>query len=308
MEADVDSLPPPAWDLLKPETYPPTPPQVFHRGDPWAPALSSRGCPFGCSFCGARLTMGRGFRPRNPERVVDELERLRRERGVREIQFVDLDLTADPRHAAGLAEALLRRKLDLVWKTMCGIRVGEASDELLRLMRRSGCYQVTFGLESYDPQTLERLNKRIDPQRIDEQLRLVRGHGMLAAAFLIIGAPGETAERAAQSIRRAARSPLDLAGFAAWTPMPDAPDWPAFAAARDLGDFPWETLHYDSAAFSDGIDERRLRRMLRWAHVRFYLSPGRWSRILRALPWRSAPYLLRFTAAIWRGRRSRAAW
>src|SRR4029077_16336601 len=85
----VDEFGEPAWDLIDPRTYPPAPHGMIARAFPLAPIITSRGCPYKCSYCSAPVTAGKKMRYRDPTKVADEIERLISEYGVKEIQIED---------------------------------------------------------------------------------------------------------------------------------------------------------------------------------------------------------------------------
>lgn len=293
-QRDVDALPVPAWHLIRPEAYPQVPPQGMLKSPPATMMITSRGCPYECSFCASFRTMGRAHRLRDPGRVVDEMEILRDRHGIREIMLVDLNFTFTRRHAVEVCEEMLRRDFRITWKPLAGFRIDHVDEDLLRLFKRTGCYQVIFGIESFNACSLERLNKDLDVAIVQDRIRMAKRMGLNTASFFIVAMPGETESEVRHTMRMARKSSLDFAGFFCWTPMPGAADWEAFEKTIDLDHFTWERLNYDEAAYSDRIPRKRLKRLLFLGHFLFYANPGRMWKLLSLVRPRSFRYFLAF--------------
>jgi radical SAM superfamily enzyme YgiQ (UPF0313 family) len=300
---DVDAFPEPAWDLLAPESYPNAPPQALQLRKPATQMLTSRGCPYYCSYCAANRTMSRDFRGRNTELVADEMERLQRDHSIQEFMLLDLNFTYDRTHASSLADTILRRGLDIAWKPLAGFRIDEIDEPLLRKLKKAGCYQLIFGIESFHPETLKKIRKDLDAQIIHERINMAKKLGFFTASFFIIGSPGETEERIRHTIHHAAISSLDFGAFFCWTPMPGAADWAHLKNKIDVDNFKWENLNYDAAIFSDTIPAPRLTKLLRLAHARFYITPRRWPKLMRLIHPLSIRYFLEFVSDYVRGTR-----
>lgn len=301
--ADVNVFPEPAWDLLKPESYPQAPPQGLQLRTPATQFLTSRGCPCSCSYCAANRTMSRTFRPRDTELVANEIERLQRDHGIRELMLLDLNFTYERKHARAFCETLLRRGIDIAWKPLAGFRIDEIDEPILTLLRRAGCYQLIFGIESFHPETLKTIRKDLDAGVIHEKIRLAKRLGFFTASFFIIGSPGETEERVNYTIREASKSPLDFGAFFCWTPMPGAADWAHLKNRIEPCEFRWENLNYDAAAYSDTLSHATLSKLVRKAHLSFYMKPRRWPKLLRLIRPRSFRYFAEFAMDYIRGTR-----
>ncbi len=171
---------------------------------------ASRGCGFGCAFCGVHEP----YRKRPPENVVAELRELHRRHGVRKFVFADYTLTADRAHAERLCELLVDARLPVEWA--CDTRVDRVSPPLLRLMKRAGCRVIFYGVESFRQETLDAYGKRIDPATIERALRDTRRAGIQTLAYMMLGAPGETREmiRENAALLRRARVDWALTGIA----------------------------------------------------------------------------------------------
>ena len=213
---DLDQLPLPAWELFDVPSYRTT--RLLCRRSPAGWIETSRGCPFGCIYC-SKDVFGRNFRTKSPVRVVDEMERMLRV-GFREIHIADDCFTANPRRVRAICEEILRRDLRFPWAPVTGIRVDGLDEELLRLMRRAGCYRVYFGVESGSDEILTRVNKGIAVEQVRLMVRASKRAGLETFGFFMIALPGETVESMTQTRRLARELDLDMAKISVTMPLP----------------------------------------------------------------------------------------
>lgn len=293
-ERDIDTLPVPAWHLIRPESYPPVPPQGMLKSPPATMMLTSRGCPYECSFCASFRTMGRVHRLRDPGLVVDEMALLHDRHGINEIMLVDLNFTFSRNHAVSVCQEMIDRNFKITWKPLAGFRIDHVDEELLTLFRDTGCYQVIFGIESFNQRSLDRLKKDLDTRVVRDKIRMAKRVGLNTASFFIVAMPGETEAEVRNTMRAARKSDLDFAGFFCWTPMPGAADWPEFEKTIDLETLRWEGLNYDEAVYSDKIPRKRLKRLLFMGHFLFYFNPRRMIKLLGLVRPRYFKFFLAF--------------
>jgi len=185
-------LPPLPYHLLAPYPYID---EFYFKPDKLGLVISSRGCPYQCRYyCPYPLAYGRKVVFRSPEVVVDEVEYLHREFGVRSFHFRDQVFTLSEDHAREVCHRLRDRELDIRW--LCETRVDLIhSDAMLADMMAAGCVQIDFGLESGDPELFAAVGKPgIDLARAEETVVRVRGKGLGAHVHVIVGLPGETWE------------------------------------------------------------------------------------------------------------------
>jgi radical SAM superfamily enzyme YgiQ (UPF0313 family) len=278
---DVDALPPPAWDLIRSERYFVRPWHFLQQRSRSAFVMTSRGCPSGCTFCASHKTLGRAFRGRSPEVVVDEIEELYRNYAVREFLFVDDNITFDRDRAAAICEEILRRGLDISWRTPNGVRIDTLDAPLVELMRQSGCYLLGFGIESGDRAVLKRTNKKLDLDRVADLVAMVRSQGLITFGYFILGLPGETFRSGLATIRYAAASQLDLAHFGLYAPYPGSAD---FARAKDQpGLRDWNNYLFITPFPVSDLSPMAQKTLLRLAYPAFYLHPARMRLLARMM-------------------------
>ncbi|MCL6106475.1 MAG: B12-binding domain-containing radical SAM protein [Actinobacteria bacterium] len=270
---DLDSLPFPAWDLIDPRTYPDLPHQLLHKKFPVAPVMTSRGCPFDCNFCASTTLWGRGWRTRSPGNVVDEIELLVRDFQVKEIHFEDDNFTLKKSHAATVCEEIIRRRLDIVWCTPNGVRVDSLDEEMVSLMRRSGCYGLAFGIESGSQKVLDINNKKLDLAKVAAKVEMVKRHGIETHGFFIVGLPGETVETIKETMEFARRVPFDRANFALLAPLPGSDIFQEYLRRLDGKEIDYSSFNYFTPFPMGELDAATLNRWQRRLVFSFYGRP-----------------------------------
>ncbi len=280
---DLASLPLPRWDLMDPRRYPMAPHSAFFRQWPVAPIIASRGCPYACTFCAGSTIHGRRLRYRPLDLVMEEVRLLTDRFGVREIQFVDDNLTFDPAYVHALCDRMAALPRPVLWSCPNGVRLDSLEPELLRHMKASGCYAVGIGIESGSPEVLARVRKGLDPERIREGVARVKEAGIESRGFFVLGFPGETAADMARTVRLALELPLDFAHFMFFHPIPGTEAGDAVLSAQAGPSWPDQAAptFAEVAWVPEGMTANGLRRIRRDALMRFYLRPSRLAGLAR---------------------------
>ena len=153
--------------------------------------VTSRGCPARCAFCSSPPFWGTGRpRCRSVANVLAEISFLQREHGLKYFGIRDDTFTADRERVIAFCRHLVDERIGILWN--CQSRVNLVDQEMLLWMKRAGCEQIQFGVESASPRVLARLGKAVQPEAIHRALRACREVGIRTLAFLITGVPGET--------------------------------------------------------------------------------------------------------------------
>ena len=208
---DLDALPRPAYKYFPMDKYRIT-------GKVHLPIMSSRGCPFQCSFCVASQMFGAPFRARSPKNVVDELIWLRDEYGAEGISFHDDTLTLDKKRIIDICDEMINRKAILPWG--CQTRVDTVSKEILAKMKKAGCNEVSFGVESGCQEILDAVHKKVQISQAEQAIKWAKEEGLFVAVSTIIGYPGETVESMQQTADLMRRIEPDDAWICIATPYP----------------------------------------------------------------------------------------
>jgi radical SAM superfamily enzyme YgiQ (UPF0313 family) len=160
--------------------------------------MTSRGCPWACTFCGAETTWGRGFRGNSVPYTLDALERLLPRLPVKMVQIKDDTFTTNRKRVLELCRGIRARKLEFFWS--CDTRVDVLGDELLREMRLAGCQRLSLGVESGSPEIIAQIDKKITVKQIIESTELAKKYGIKVRYFMMLGNRGETAETFRQTL------------------------------------------------------------------------------------------------------------
>jgi len=218
---DISRFDPMPYDLLGIRDYFGGLPQgLFYRHKELVSIITSRGCPYPCTFCAGSVNNGKKVRYRMAENVLEEIGLLVKKYGVKEIHILDDNFTFEKDYAAGLCEELIRRDYRLDLALPNGIRLDRIDDELLSLMRRAGFYALSFGVESGSDETLKKIKKLETTEFIRKQITLASRHGFRLTGTFIIGFPWETEADVETTLRFAKSLPLDHAAFGNFTPLP----------------------------------------------------------------------------------------
>ncbi len=244
--ADIDSMPFPAWRLVDRKRYimPFTNRRFLLLG-------TGRGCPHNCAFCADPTFYGRKLRLREPRRVVDEMEWVGRNFGIRDFLFWSESFTLKRDYAANICDEILRRGIETSWAA--NSRVDDVDPELLRLMKRAGCWVIGYGAEAGTDKALRLMKKNITTEAIREAVHRTVETGIGAVAHVVLGYPGETEEDVLETISFIKSLPLDFAQFYCAVPFPGSPlyeralgkgwintsDWSKFEQNHCVLDTPW---------------------------------------------------------------------
>lgn len=220
--ADIDSLPEPARNLLPMDKY---------LGDknrfktamkpPRANMVTSRGCAYRCIFCSIHSIWGNKWRGRDPIKVVDEIEFLKNNYGISEIAFQDDNVSLDRNRMEKICDEIIKRKLNIKWCTPNGIAIWSLDKPLLDKIKKSGCYKLTFGIETGCPDTQKFIRKtQVDLEKSKEIIKYCNEIGLWTHSAFVIGFPEETKEQIEETIKFAISTDLDMATFWLATPYP----------------------------------------------------------------------------------------
>ncbi len=217
---DLDSLPFPAWELFDIRRYRMS--HLTERRRPSAYVETSRGCPFGCIYCDKTI-FGRRFRAKSPERVVAEIEVLLKKHGFRELHVIDDGFSTDLARAKEICRLIAARELDLRFNLFNGVRADRLDDELCALLKRAGCYQVAFGVESGNDEVLDGVSKGLTKDHIRRAVAVCKKHRLETFGFFMIGLPQDTAKTIDDTIRFAVELDMTISKYDIAVPLPGTP-------------------------------------------------------------------------------------
>lgn len=270
---NLDTFPFPARHLLPPlEKYQPSP--GSYRSLPVGIIVTSRGCPFNCTFCN-RNVFGNHPRFRSPKNVVDEMEILIKKYGAREIRIWDDTFNLKPERVVAICQEICQRKLKFSWT--CQARVNFVDLKTLKWMKKAGCWQISYGIESGNQEILNKIKKGITLEMVRKGVLKTKRAGLEAKGFFMLGLPGETEQTMRETIDFAKKLPLDLAAFSITIPYPGTELYQQGRKSGELKKTSWENfLPYEPGELPfvpKGLTAKKIIAYQKQAYKEFYFRP-----------------------------------
>jgi anaerobic magnesium-protoporphyrin IX monomethyl ester cyclase len=270
---NLDSLPMPFWELLRPENYPEAPHGAFTKAFPTAPIIITRGCSMGCSFCAGRRINGDKIRRRSLDSVMTELNHLAG-RGIKEFHIEDENFTESADFVLDFCDRLNSENLGMSWSLPSGVRLGTLTRQVIIAMAGAGCYSLAVGIEFGSDRMLRVTGKGMTVDLIRSKLHLFNGIDIKITGFFLFGIPGETCDEMEETIRFALELPVDRAQFNNFMPLPGSIEWDKLKKAGHLEDVNWDRLFVHDVSYTDGsVSSAKLKWIQRSAVLRFYCRP-----------------------------------
>lgn len=304
---NLDSLPFPAHHLFPMQKYFKFGKNKTHnfyaKRYPCVTVVTSRGCPYTCSFCSVHTVWARSWRPRSPENVLDEIELLVKKYGVREIQFEDDNLTLIKDRAMKFFQGIIDRGIDISWTTPNGVVVNTLDEELIQKMKESGCYRINIGIESGNQHVVDTIVKK--PLSLDycrKVVKMLKKHKISVTGFFVIGMPGETIRNIKETIEFAKTNDFDDVLFSIATPYPGTELWDTAIKEGYIKQDPYgspETLKPKYAAISTkDFTTEQVEKLRNKAYFEFQLSKLKRNPVKYFLRYRNYTSLSRYSKFI----------
>ena len=290
---DLDTLPFPAYEKLAgfPNGY--NLPLFSYIHTPGATMVTSRGCPYQCSYCD-RSVFKRGFRYNSPEYIYAHMQHLRRRFGVRHINIYDDLFTLNRKRIAQLCDRLIAKPLGMNFN--CAVRVGHADNDLLAMLKAAGCLMVSVGIESAEPDLLEVHKPGVYLEEVRDTVKRIQAANLRVKGLFMMGLPGETRASIQKTSDFVISLGLDDMNMAKFTPFHGAPVWPTISEHGTL-DEDWRLMNCLNFVFvPKGIDSKETLDQLYNQHVKRFYSDPQWRKRFRKRIWqhrKSLWYLLR---------------
>lgn len=211
---DLDALPVPAYDLLPMEKY-----SMGDLPKPFSIVLTSRGCPFNCTFCLRAMAPG-GYIQRSVNKVIDELKYLVKNFGVKSIFFQDWEFFIDGNRVREICQEILEKKLNFGWVANARATDIIREKDLMPLTKKAGCLQINLGFESASDQVLKKINKQITAQELQQAVDILKANNLAGGYYMLINAPGENRATIRETVDFIVKNNLDVKPFLSPIPYP----------------------------------------------------------------------------------------
>lgn len=189
------------------------------------PLVTSRGCPYLCTYCCVKVVMGRTWVPREAETVIDELKKAKAQYRISNFNIQDDNFSLDMKRAKTFCDSLAHENLGLKWSCPNGIRADKVDDELMGKMRIAGCFAVALGIESGVEEEFKTIKKGEKLSDIVHAAALARNNNISVLGNFIIGLPGSHLNSIRESVKFAKKLKLESCIFNLFVPFPGTEVW-----------------------------------------------------------------------------------
>ena len=234
--------------------------------------MTSRGCPFSCTYCRSPIMWGRKLRKRSPDSVIGELKELKKI-NVNSIIFHADTFTVDRKWVLELCKKMVEEDLGIRWTT--NSRADTVDPEMLRWMKLAGCWMIAYGFESGSQEVLDAVKKDLTIQQIKNAARWTHEAGIKNWGYFVIGLPGETKESIKETIRLAKELPLYGVNFSVGTPYPGTEFYKQASEQGWLTSTDWVDYdqNYSAVVSYDNLSSDEIIEGVRKAYKAWYLRP-----------------------------------
>jgi len=272
---DIDKIPFPARDLLPLSSY-----RAFLDERPMTSMITSRGCPFNCSFCSSSKFGGLKWRARSALSINEEVEILKEKYGFGAIDFMDDNFTMNPARVVEISEGFLKRNLEIEWWCLSRADAISKHEDMVKVAARSGLNMVFLGIESAEEDVLKSYGKREDTATFIGAVNLLKKYGVKTWASIMIGEMSETRRMISRTINFIKKLDPHAVQISILTPYPGTRlfeevkgrittwDWNLYDGAHSVFN-----THY--------LNTKKIQSILRKAYMSVYLDTKRVAREIK---------------------------
>jgi radical SAM superfamily enzyme YgiQ (UPF0313 family) len=293
---DLDTLPFPAFHLLPPlSKY-----KSRSRKTPIAPIVTSRGCPYSCTFCSKDIYQ-RIVTFRSAQNVLNEIDFLVNKYKIRQLDILDDNFSQNRKRLEAILDGIIKKNYGLAINMQSGIRTESLDESILKKFKKAGVFKLAFGIESADENVLRLHKKMLKLGKVEETVKIAKKLGFIVYGFFIIGLPGETNEGFKKTMAFAEKLDLDIANFCMAIPFVGTE---LYKMIEDKGRFLVDTSKNIDSGFYDGTvffiydnyTEEDLLKRYKMAYKKFY-SFGKQLKVLFSI--RSISEFIWVSEAFW---------
>jgi len=283
---DLDSLPFPDYgDLYDGHAFYGPP---YSKTGKMASMMTTRGCPFNCSFCDVYNIHGNTARTRSVENVIEEIKMLKNRYGVTEFFFKDSNFNLDEKWVAEFSDNVLRNDLKISF--FVNYRIEMISDSLVKLLQKAGCTLIFCGVESITPNVQTVLRKHMSVDKILQANNIIKKYGIKSLFSFMFGSPNDTEETLIENINFAIKSDPFIAVFTPTTVFPGTYLYDYAVKHNLLADHKWYFSFlntndkkdlYQGRIQLDNLPPEKVGKYIQYAFRKFYLRPKKIIEFLR---------------------------
>jgi len=263
---DLDSLPIPAYDLVDIEAY--KAPKYSNQNIPSMSVVTSRGCIGNCAFC-SKIFNKLFFM--SPERVMKEIKLLYDKYDIRQIIFYDDNFTGNKKRVQEICQQIIEQNIEIQWT--CFARADCVDYETLSIMKKAGCEHIMYGVENFNQDILQRINKHLKPQQIFDAFEATRKAGIPSRASMMIGNPGETKAIIRENIKMLKKLKPNYLQVLIFHPLPGAPLYNELKQQNRIIANKWDEYNFTKPIFlHENLSQKEIRKYYILMYVKFYLS------------------------------------
>ena len=290
---NLDELPFPAWDLIELKKYAKIASINEIASRPYMILLTSRGCPFKCTYC--HNIFGKIFRARSANNVLEEMEILINQYSIKDFKIIDDISNFDKERIKSILKMIIANQWKIKIAFPNGVRADILDEEIIYLMKKAGTVEVAIAVETVSQRLQKMVKKNLNLEKVKKMINVCVDNGMFVQGFFMLGFPTETEEEVKATIDFACKSKIHEALFFLVNSFGGTE---LSRQIESTGKIPLnlkpEDFDYHSMPFNaSNISDKRLHRLYILAYIKFYLNPIRIIRIFKTkATWRDLPYLL----------------
>ncbi|MFZ5366479.1 MAG: B12-binding domain-containing radical SAM protein [Patescibacteria group bacterium] len=265
--ADLDSLPFPAWEYVNVDNY-----RMPFSGKPFLLVGLGRGCPYNCLFCADKTFYGQKLRLPSPGKVIGEIEGNLKKFKVNEFLFWTESFTLNREFALQVCQEIIKKKLKI--RFVVNSRVDHVDRQLLKELKKAGCFMIGFGIESANKEILAAMRKGVTVSQIKKAVRLAKEAGLEVTGHFMLGFPGETQASIIKTINLACQLPFDFAQFYCTVPFPGSELYGLALKNNWLTTRDWSRFEQNFSVLNlPGLSASKVMELRRLAFRKFYFRP-----------------------------------
>ena len=258
------------------------------RAMPCGVLLTSRGCPYQCIYCNKNIFHAT-YRLRSVDNVIEEIEQQIDRFGIKQLDFLDDNLTMNIKYASNLFDEIIRRRFNLYLNLQNGVRADLLNEDLIRKMKKAGVFKVSIGVESGDNNIQRTIKKHLNLDKVLESTKLFKKYGIKVYGNFMFGLPDDTDESMRRTLDFAIKMNPDIANFVITIPMPGTELYELVKKKKGVlfedlergitHGFYGGKVYYDL----DGMDTKKVVEYYRKSYRKFYFRPGKVFEIIRGI-------------------------